>query len=1444
MNPRKNRHVEGQHKHHNQAGISGEDRKDQDVGRQHHTLPRAPSFDLSSNQSSEEYGRPPIISNAIMRSSDCAHRLSFTPTTNFSSHEHATPSEQAVEPRKDEGMRGSRVLKEDALGKAQHRAHYFTNGDETHDTQAQSNHIKNHHYTNTHEEDIIMEEQGKTTGVTENIAGNKHTQVEGSMNTQSYNYSAPKAECNRETLIWSQLDRRQHVMLNIIEGKCQTMTVASERKSEAEEEEDTEGESGIGSDAESESGVGEDDDGSHLWNDADPETIAKMLLPATSGDGENGRPKVDEAPLGDRTFEGPTICMRNPISHTHPLETRFFDTFRPLSQAPQHEVDFWFETSDITVGAMADTQERRDLVRRLCYTYKHCFVKTLAEIKRTKLVEHAIDLLPGVRAKIRKQLKYNRVERQFAAVAFPKMEEAGVIGRPDGRSEWIANTLFRKRVAKPGVLRIVHDFRPINEASVKAAYPCHNMETDIDSIFCGRPRVYSQTDASNGFWGIPIREGDQHKTSVVGPNGMWEYKGMPQGLKGAPSTYARFGDLVFGHHNIDGHHFPSIMGFLPHLLTSMFIFVDDHNFTSETFEEHFHFLHHHYFPRVAWAPIPLSGSKTFLFDDHATSVGFEICAGKIRPSGRHRDKFVVWKQQFKEQPPRTWEEVRGLLYLTPFVRKYIPGRADLETTIKRAFFEEVARTTESGKRSVQREWVEREVPAWGDEQAEALDKICDAVQNNATHGASSQAQFHIATDASDYATGAVLMQLPDHCKSGTPITDANFGEAMVIMWMSFRLSDQERRYSVPEKETLAIVRALTECQWLTSASPDPIMVYTDHRSIEQSMRNHGEVHGKLAKWIEVLTEHDVEYLHRPNTTKIIRVADGLSRIHDRLQDPPMNIKERLAFEAEVRNRMIVGTAKHEYPGPGHFKDPGRVWDMSKAILASSSDARQTLSKAQASEIRLQLYDKQGLREWYEDVVEFLLEGPQAIDHLSRDKKRLVRAKATRYRIQEYELQRNETDGSLARCIGKEPVAEHLHKAHDQRGHFGVPITTHHLRGRIFWPKRTQDVDLYIKSCKVCQACGPRLRMSPPKKISILEPWKMVAIDFMGEITPTAADGSKYILVNVDYFTKFGILALCKEASAEAVHQVWSSTISAILGWPKAIYCDNGSHFKNALFAAVTDHHDTKLIHGPASHPRSTGQAERMVRLVKLQLMKWAQSQPRELRMRWCYEVPTIARQINSRYVQSISTSPSQATLGRNTLQDSTAIDGFDDLTDALDGTTEPVIILDEEDISMDPATVSWSIAADLDRREEVHDDMRDESTRTADMVNAEATPIRKFTANDLVWEKQNKDGKSNSKFDPSWTGPHRVMEAASDVSYWITDITKSREGKRRKVHVSDLKAYIIRPPRLQTERPNHHIHTITDIKEDRGIRLENASPAVVAELEREARMAPDEWQMQ
>lgn len=54
---------------------------------------------------------------------------------------------------------------------------------------------------------------------------------------------------------------------------------------------------------------------------------------------------------------------------------------------------------------MADTKARRANVRRLLYTWRDCFAKSVRDIRATDLIEHSIDLIPGlkpVKAKIKR----------------------------------------------------------------------------------------------------------------------------------------------------------------------------------------------------------------------------------------------------------------------------------------------------------------------------------------------------------------------------------------------------------------------------------------------------------------------------------------------------------------------------------------------------------------------------------------------------------------------------------------------------------------------------------------------------------------------------------------------------------------------------------------------------------------------------------------------------------------------------------------------------------------------------------------------------------------------------------------------------------------------------------------------------------------------------------
>lgn len=75
---------------------------------------------------------------------------------------------------------------------------------------------------------------------------------------------------------------------------------------------------------------------------------------------------------------------------------------------------------------------------------------------------------------------------------------------------------------------------------------------------------------------------------------------------------------------------------------------------------------------------------------------------------------------------------------------------------------------------------------WTENAQQALQTICRSVQENATFGAPEGAQFHIATDASDDATGGALFQMSEEVPVDVICDDGNFKHVRIIMWLSQR----------------------------------------------------------------------------------------------------------------------------------------------------------------------------------------------------------------------------------------------------------------------------------------------------------------------------------------------------------------------------------------------------------------------------------------------------------------------------------------------------------------------------------------------------------------------------------------------------------------------------------------------------------------------------------
>jgi hypothetical protein len=77
------------------------------------------------------------------------------------------------------------------------------------------------------------------------------------------------------------------------------------------------------------------------------------------------------------------------------------------------------------------------------------------------------------------------------------MEEAGIIVR--GNSDWDAKTKFPPKKKGSDQLRVVHNFIPLNNYTIKPQYPMHLIDEVLENIIQPRYTTWFSADASNGY---------------------------------------------------------------------------------------------------------------------------------------------------------------------------------------------------------------------------------------------------------------------------------------------------------------------------------------------------------------------------------------------------------------------------------------------------------------------------------------------------------------------------------------------------------------------------------------------------------------------------------------------------------------------------------------------------------------------------------------------------------------------------------------------------------------------------------------------------------------------------------------------------------------------------------------------------------------------------------
>ena len=108
-----------------------------------------------------------------------------------------------------------------------------------------------------------------------------------------------------------------------------------------------------------------------------------------------------------------------------------------------------------------------------------------------------------------------------------------------------------------------------------------------------------------------------------------------------------------------------------------------------------------------------------------------------------------------------------------------------------------------------------------------------------------------------------------------------------------------------------------------------------------------------------------------------------------------------------------------------------------------------------------------------------------------------------------------------------------------------------------------DYVAHVQKCHQCQVHGDLKHMPTMPLHTMTSPWPFSTwgINIIGKIHPTATNGHEFILVTIDYFTKWVEAASYKILNSKEVAQFIQTNIIYRNGVPHEIISDNGLHFK-------------------------------------------------------------------------------------------------------------------------------------------------------------------------------------------------------------------------------------------------------------------------------------------
>ena len=394
---------------------------------------------------------------------------------------------------------------------------------------------------------------------------------------------------------------------------------------------------------------------------------------------------------------------------------------------------------------------------------------------------------------------------------------------------------------KNGKLRLCVDYRALNAKTRKDAYPLPRIEEALDAL--KGAKYFCWLDLAHGFHQLPVAEADIEKTALrVGTGGLYEFTRMPFGLTGAPGTFMRVMDKIFGDQNFQ----------------TVLIYLDDILVFGRTFEETMQRLDM-VLKRLAKHNLKVKPDKCQMFKSKLRYLGHQISEEGLLPDPDKTAAVLAWTK------PNTETELRGFLGLAGYYRRFIRNFASIAAPLHNLLHG-------SGKSKKKKQKSSPPgMSAWDSTCDTAFQELKEKLTSSPVLGHPDFSRpFILEIDASMSGLGAVLSQ------------DQENGR-VVLCYASRALRNHEKNmknYSSMKLELLTLKWAVTEKlrDLLIGAE---FTVLTDNNPLSY-INSTAKLGATEMRWVSELAQFNFNIKYRSGKSNTN--ADSLSRKSDHLPE--------------------------------------------------------------------------------------------------------------------------------------------------------------------------------------------------------------------------------------------------------------------------------------------------------------------------------------------------------------------------------------------------------------------------------------------------------------------------------------------------------------------------------------------------------------------------------